>query len=40
VWWGGRNRRTTGERIGVVEDGIAEVRGVLKALSGNGEQRK
>lgn len=34
IWWGNRNRRSTGERIGVVEEGVAEVRGLLKAIRG------
>ncbi len=35
VWWGGRNRKSTGTRIGAIEDAVAEVRGLLKALRGN-----
>ena len=31
----GRNRRATGERIGTIEDGLAEVRGLLKAIRGS-----
>lgn len=33
----GRNRRATGERIGAIEDAVAEVRGLLKAIRGNGD---
>jgi hypothetical protein len=40
VLWTGRNRRHAGERVGKVEDDVAEIRGLLKALTGNGEQRK
>jgi len=40
VWWGSRNRKATGERLGVVEDAVAEVRGIVKALGGgNGDKR-
>jgi hypothetical protein len=39
ILWGSRNRRVTGERIGVVEEGVAEVRGLLKAIAGNGERK-
>jgi len=34
VWWGGRNRKATGERLGAVEEGVSEVRGLLKAIRG------
>jgi len=38
VWFAGRNRRVTGERIGAIEDAVAEVRGLLKAVgSGSGD---
>jgi hypothetical protein len=33
IWWTGRNRRAAGERVGKIEDEVAEVRGILKALS-------
>ena len=33
IWWAGRNRRSAGERVGKIEDEVAEVRGILKALS-------
>lgn len=39
VWVAGRNRRHTGERIGAVEDSVAEIRGLLTAVGGNGERK-
>jgi hypothetical protein len=38
VWFAGRNRTETGKRIGSIEDAVAEVRGLLKAISpGSGD---
>lgn len=38
VLWTGRNRRHAGERVGKVEDEVSEIRGLLKALTGNAER--